>query len=160
MTCDHCDKPATIHVTRVVDGKVKKVHLCEVCAQKLGVAAGGVPSVSDLLLGGAVVSTPGPRTCPACGMSSRRFRKEGRLGCPQCYETFPQDVERVFENIHYAVQHQGRSPRRRFPDRARERDIALLQDRLNQAISSEAFEDAARIRDELQSIKHADSTGD
>ena len=35
MLCDICGKkPATVHLTEIINGKVKEVHLCEECARK------------------------------------------------------------------------------------------------------------------------------
>ena len=34
MKCQKCDKPATFHITDLVDGKPNELHLCEECAHK------------------------------------------------------------------------------------------------------------------------------
>ena len=35
MLCDNCQKnEATIHITRVVEGKVRAIHLCAECAKE------------------------------------------------------------------------------------------------------------------------------
>ncbi|MEY3911927.1 MAG: hypothetical protein RLY37_1395, partial [Verrucomicrobiota bacterium] len=36
IQCSLCEEAATVHLSQVVHGKVKKVHLCEACAQKGG----------------------------------------------------------------------------------------------------------------------------
>src|SRR5690606_28752863 len=33
MKCQKCDKPATFHITDLVDGETNELHLCEQCAQ-------------------------------------------------------------------------------------------------------------------------------
>ena len=32
MKCQKCDKPATFHITDLIDGKPNELHLCEECA--------------------------------------------------------------------------------------------------------------------------------
>ena len=33
LKCDLCSKPATVHLTQIVNNQVHKVDLCEACAQ-------------------------------------------------------------------------------------------------------------------------------
>ena len=35
MKCDKCDKIATVHITDIVGGEKKEVHLCEECANTI-----------------------------------------------------------------------------------------------------------------------------
>lgn len=163
MKCDHCDQPATVHVTHVVNGKVMKAHLCQECAQKLGVSAPGVLGVADALLGPVAEGSPlGPKACSTCGMTLRRFQKEGRLGCPDCYRSFEREVKEVLRSLHGRTEHVGRrpgtvsavseAPQKKPPLRLHE-----LRTRLDQAIAQEAFEDAARLRDEIRMLQEAES---
>jgi protein arginine kinase activator len=155
MKCEHCENPASIHVTHVADGKVVKTHLCEDCAAKLGIANPAV-SLADTLLGpGSPVLPARALTCPACGLSLRKFQKEGRLGCPACYQTFAREVQTVLRSLHDATAHKGRTPRNatREPD-PRER-LAQLRLDLSAAVKSEAFEEAARIRDDIRELTAA-----
>ena len=37
MTCQNCNiRPATLHYTKVINGKKAEVHLCEQCAEQSG----------------------------------------------------------------------------------------------------------------------------
>lgn len=163
MKCDHCDQTATVHVTHVVNGKVMKAHLCEECAQKMGVSAPGVLSVSQALLGLTPEQAPlSPRACSVCGMTLRRFQKEGRLGCPSCYQAFAKDVEVVLQSLHGSVTHAGRRPpsepgvrpARPLPQ------LHQLQERLTRAIADEDYEDAARLRDEIRLLQEGGDPGE
>ena len=64
MLCDICKKNvATVHLTQMVEGKTKKVDLCEACSKEKGVDDPTGFSLADLLLGlGAAqdVVAPGP----------------------------------------------------------------------------------------------------
>ena len=50
LKCDLCTKPATVHLTQIVNNKVHKVDLCEACAQAKGVTDPSGFSLADLLL--------------------------------------------------------------------------------------------------------------
>jgi len=50
LKCDLCSKPATVHLTQILDNKVHKVDLCEECAQAKGVTDPSGFSLADLLL--------------------------------------------------------------------------------------------------------------
>src|SRR6266404_5025972 len=52
MLCDICKQNvATVHLTQMVDGKTKKVDLCEACSKEKGVDDPTGFSLADLLLG-------------------------------------------------------------------------------------------------------------
>ena len=50
LKCDLCAKPATVHLTQIVNNKIHKVDLCEACAQAKGVTDPSGFSLADLLL--------------------------------------------------------------------------------------------------------------
>jgi len=160
MKCEHCEKPATIHVTHVAEGKVLKTHLCEECAAKLGVTQPGA-SLADTLLGPAspVLSTR-TLSCPACGLSLRKFQKEGRLGCPDCYQAFAREIKGVLSSLHESTLHHGRRPRGHARKPGPAEILASLQSRLADAVRNEAFEEAARLRDEIRAVTPAVTRGE
>ena len=156
MHCDYCDQEATLHLTQVVEGEVRKVHLCEHCAQEMGVDPEAALSVTDLLLGlGKQPMEPKPlqrktgHRCPGCGMTRSHFKKSGRLGCARCYEVFSASLRPVIESMHQGRQHMGKVPYG-VPDsdRATVRTAALTE-ALARAVADERYEEAARIRDDL-----------
>lgn len=152
MKCEHCDKPATVHVTHVANGKVVKTHLCEECAAGMGVAK-SVSALAETLLGPVSPVLPTRAiSCPACGLSVRKFQKEGRLGCPECYQVFSREIVGVLSSLHDATRHSGRIPVRLRRDPGPEAALASLNDRLAEAIRAEAFEEAAQLRDEIREL--------
>ena len=48
--CSHCKKPATIHLTQIIDNKIHKVDLCEDCPYKQGVTDPEGFSLADFVL--------------------------------------------------------------------------------------------------------------
>ena len=99
MLCDICkEKEATVHLTQMVEGKTKKIDLCEGCSKAKGVDDPAGFSLADLLLGlGASQemeeSDATKEKCPQCGFSQADFKKTGRLGCPACYDHFKDGVD-------------------------------------------------------------------
>lgn len=156
MKCEHCEKHATIHVTHVAEGKVVKTHLCEDCAANLGIAqAGGILSsdLNDTLLGPVSPNIPmRVASCPSCGLSLRKFQKEGRLGCPECYQTFSREITTVLASLHDTTVHIGRTPHTFTREPDTDEILAQLRGQLAAAVKNEAFEDAARLRDEIRTL--------
>jgi protein arginine kinase activator len=155
MICESCkEREATVHLTQVVDGAIKKLHLCEECAAKSGFDVHGPISITDILLGmgGAKETAPETpeRTCPRCHMRRTDFKKSGRFGCAMCYEAFAEDLPSLLRAMHRSGQHVGKIPASRSAGIQMEAELATLQQALERAIAEERFEEAARIRDEIQ----------
>jgi hypothetical protein len=62
MKCDFCDKKATVFLTQLVEGQMKKVCLCDQCAKERGVTDPTGFSLADLLLGGVAAGGPPRRS--------------------------------------------------------------------------------------------------
>ncbi len=158
MKCCQCDKEATVHLTEIIDGQMKKVDLCEECAKDKGVTDPAGFGLADLLLGlGASAQIDqaaggGQITCSACGFTHTDFKKSGRLGCPECYETFAEPLEGMIRQMHKGTQHQGKVPRalRKAQDLSKQR--AQLQERLARAVGEEDYELAAQLRDQIKGL--------
>lgn len=158
LKCDLCAKPATVHLTQIVNNKVHKVDLCEACAQAKGVTDPGGFSLADLLLKASLnPETPAPSglRCARCGFSQNDFKKHGRFGCPACYETFRGIVEPMLEGMHHGTKHAGKVPRRALERQSLYDRLTKLELDLTEAIKSERYEDAARTRDEITRVKEA-----
>src|ERR1051325_5303559 len=117
MLCDICKQNvATVHLTQMVEGKTKKVDLCEACSKAKGVDDPTGFSLADLLLGlGAAqemeqASAGGELKCPHCGFTQADFKKAGRLGCPDCYTTFGEGLESLLKTMHKGIKHAGKVP--------------------------------------------------
>lgn len=162
LKCDLCGKPATVHLTQIVNGKMHKVDLCEACAQAKGVTDPGGFSLADLLLkaslnpeavGSGPASPSAGVACPACGFTPSDFKKQGRFGCPQCYQTFAGMVAPMLENMHKGVRHAGKVPEKALRRRSLVERVAELEAGLASAVKDERYEDAARLRDELAQVR-------
>ncbi|MBI5692513.1 MAG: UvrB/UvrC motif-containing protein [Verrucomicrobia bacterium] len=158
LKCDLCAKPATVHLTQIVNNKVHKVDLCEACAQAKGVTDPSGFSLADLLLKASLnpetPAAPGVR-CEQCGFTPVDFKKLGRFGCPACYDTFRSLVEPMLENMHNGVAHTGKVPTRSLERKTLYDRLTKLELDLTEAIRTERYEDAARARDEINQVKQA-----
>jgi len=156
LKCDLCSKPATVHLTQIVNNKVHKVDLCEACAQAKGVTDPSGFSLADLLLKASLnpdgTGAAGLR-CERCGFTQAEFKKQGRFGCPACYESFLGLVEPMLENMHSGVAHTGKVPTRALERKSLYDRLTKLELDLTEAIKSERYEDAARTRDEINQVK-------
>lgn len=155
LKCDLCTKPATVHLTQIVQNKVHKVDLCEECAQAKGVTDPSGFSLADLLLKTSLnseTSGSGMR-CEQCGFTQNDFKKHGRFGCPTCYDAFKGIIEPMLDNMHKGVTHTGKVPARALERKSLYDRLTKLEFDLNEAIKSERYEDAARARDEINQVK-------
>lgn len=158
LKCDVCDKPATVHLTQIVNNKVHKVDLCEACAQAKGVTDPSGFSLADLLLKASLNPEPsaGPgATCEQCGFSQADFKKQGRFGCSACYDAFKGMLEPMLDNMHKGITHTGKVPRRALERKSLYDRLTKLELELTDAVKSERFEEAARYRDEISQVKQA-----
>ena len=88
-------------------------------------------------------------------MGLEEFRRKGRLGCPKCYDAFGSHLVELLERVHGARQHVGRLPGATEADAERVRRLQDLRLKLESAIREEAYESAARLRDELKQLEGA-----
>ena len=160
MLCDICGKnEAIVHVTEILDNKIAELHLCEECAKKKGAKMSQPFSLADLLAGLSDISAVvGPeegikQKCPDCGLTYKDFRKTGRLGCGQCYDTFKESLVPLLKRIRGSNQHVGKFPARKVKIVRVGMELAELRDKLAKAIQLERYEEAAKLRDQVRALE-------
>jgi protein arginine kinase activator len=164
MKCDFCDSKATVFLTQLVEGQMKKVCLCDKCAKEQGVTDPTGFSLADLLLGGlpggpgtapagqAAGMSGSGKTCPSCGFTLDDLRRVRRFGCGDCYATFRDEVALMLRGMHKGGSHIGKVPQGQMALQVRHQRIEELRAKLDQAIASESYEEAAGIRDEIRNL--------
>lgn len=166
MLCQYCqENEATVHLTHVVGGDVKKLHLCQDCAQKSGFDPDSSMSIKDVLLGLGASSEEvdeGPevkqvKSCPSCGLTLAEFKKTGRLGCQDCYSTFRREIVPLLQSMHHSTKHVGKTPAGIHDSIKVEGRIEQLERNLNEAVAKEEFERAAQLRDEIAKLRKDDT---
>ena len=177
LKCQICGAPATVHLTQIINGKMRKIHLCEKCAakhnatelplikfaemitkklfgEKLGkeILEGTAKAFSekDLKLG---------KQCPKCGMSESELEKHERFGCPQCYETFAEALNALLPKIQHAnAAPEGCAPAPAAPAKkhkvAAKISVETLEQALRDAVAKEDYKLAATLRDQITALKN------
>jgi len=160
MLCDICNKnPATVHLTEIVDDQMTELHLCEECARQKSIQMEQQFGLSDLLAGLAEFEKPALQKeavllkCSNCDLTYTDFKKIGRLGCSECYSTFKKYLGPLLKRIHGSSLHLGKSPLKVTKALKKKIDLSSLRYELQKAIEREAFEEAAKIRDQIRELE-------
>jgi len=149
-TCDICKvNPASVHFTSFQSGSVTKMHICHGCAVTMGVLDANMQEKSFDILGKflsalALPGAAGDLKCPNCSKTLPEFREDGKLGCPQCWDTFRENLEPLLKKIH------GCSSQKSSAAKTEDSPLSALEQALQEAIKKEDYENAATIRDKIR----------
>ncbi|MBM7555119.1 UvrB/UvrC motif-containing protein [Thalassobacillus pellis] len=170
MECQEChQRPATVHLTKVINGDKTEVHVCEQCAKEKGYAENTF-SLNDLLSGlfnfdqpssfggekaqSSATEAPKQLQCPKCGLTYQEFTRIGKFGCTQCYQTFDERLNPIFRRVHSGnTTHDGKIPKRVGGNLHLQRQISEKKQELHQLIEKEEFEKAADVRDHIRELE-------
>jgi len=165
MKCQQCEKPATFHITELTGPELQELHLCEEHARQYltqpeEAEADATPSLAGMLAQHLKVGQTAEalarldqQSCPVCGVTFYEFRSQGRLGCPHDYDCFDSELLPLIANIHGATEHTGKQPKRSGGGSGRQTDLIRLRRQMKEAVESEEYERASRLRDEIQKIE-------
>ncbi|MDL2257797.1 UvrB/UvrC motif-containing protein [Eubacteriales bacterium OttesenSCG-928-K08] len=171
MICESCKKnQASVHTINVVNGVKQEHYLCEECARRV---QGAIPSLMGLLAGFYSMPQQEMETesC-SCGYTLAHFQKTGLLGCPECYETYREQLLPSIKRVQGGrLKHVGRAPdfaqdqATQAPDEAAKNvqqaepvdERVHLKQELELAIKEERYERAAELRDRLKALEGADA---
>jgi protein arginine kinase activator len=164
VKCQLCSKPATVHLTDIVNNQKKELHLCQACAeaqQLLKHQELNLPAILQSLIGQHLGPTDelARLCCPACGIKYMEFRARGRLGCPHDYTVFRTALTPLLRRIHRQDRHTGKVPRRGAAAASRQTELVELRRQLQAAVEAEEYEEAARLRDLLRKKEATDESG-
>lgn len=178
MQCQECQKrPATFHFSQVINGKKSEVHVCEVCAMEKGyMTYPEETSLHNLLSGlfnfdstslnshqGTPFQKATELTCSRCSMTFSEFKRVGKFGCAECYQSFSAHLDPIFKRVHSGnIKHYGKIPKRKGSHLHIKRQIEEHKQKLQQLIENEEFEKAALVRDKIKELssKQNDPEGD
>lgn len=161
MVCEVCGvNQATVHLTEIIDEQMTELHLCEECAKNKSMDMEQQFGLSDLLAGltdMGKTQAEGKEAiklkCSLCGLTHDDFRKIGRLGCSECYNSFRKYLLPLLKRVHGSSKHYGKMPLVLAKPVKTRSEIAELKENLEKAIQAEEFEEAARIRDKIQELE-------
>ncbi len=164
MKCQHCNKPATFHITELTGGKPQELHLCEDHArqylsepsgEQTPVAGMAAALAQQIAIGQTAeeLSRLDQQACPVCGITFFEFRSQGRLGCPHDYVCFQTQLEPLIMNIHGESVHVGKRPSRLAGNSEHRTQLIRLRRELKEAVDEERYERASQLRDTIQRIE-------
>lgn len=172
MLCEQCKKrTATVFYNENINGKARSYSLCSECASKLR-EKGDLQDITSMIdsfadpfsalhdnLFGGFFGIPNVKTissakkCPSCGCSYADIAESGKVGCPVCYEIFRAELSKTLQSVHGTTVHTGAVPARQRAKQAREEELRKLKTELNNAVSNEDYENAAKLRDQIRSLQ-------
>lgn len=161
MQCQVCRKSeATIHLTEITDGVRTEQHICEHCATEQGIAVKSQIPINELLSNLLAVqptddelfgSSEKELSCPHCGFTLDRFRKEAVLGCPYDYEVFEKSLAPLIKKAHDGkTTHCGKIPSKTSDNAKKQIELVALRQQLEAAVQTEDYELAAKLRDQIK----------
>lgn len=182
MLCDNCkENEANIKYTQIINGVKKELNLCEKCGKELGVVnmQFDMPINFSNFLGDflsdfneeAFLPDYGNKKelrCNICNSTLDDILSTGRFGCSNCYDIFADQIDEIIKKIQGSNIHVGRigkAVEKNNIDEENKEEFAnkenkdipkleLLQQKLKKAIREERYEDAAKLRDEINDIKN------
>ena len=116
MLCEKCGKNnATTHIRSVVNGVVTEKHLCACCAANEGYSDMQGNNLTQLLssMFGDIMaanSSMGAVRCKCCGGAFADIAESGKVGCPECYKTFYNELLPYLKRVHGSTKHIGKIP--------------------------------------------------
>ena len=168
MKCERCKKnDATIHLSEIVKDVKSEVHLCEHCARDVGLNPKGpgfslsIPEMLTFLSVDDLVDYDNSQACSTCGCSFPEYKREGKLGCPDCYIFLENEIEGIISDYYGEKKYSGKVPANYNISEGRsfvqvqekpKYSIAALKAELDIAVNEERYEEAALLRDRINEI--------
>lgn len=183
MLCERCKKnEANYYYHENVNGTEKTFHLCAECAGELE-KSGEIKSFSkssffggDGFLDGffgmddmnslfsslfapksayaqSRLQNPTETKCSLCGATFDELVRDGKAGCPKCYDVFAGELEESIRRIHGRSSHTGRAPLKFREKNEAKQKLHRLEKELKEEIKNENYERAAELRDEIRALR-------
>lgn len=151
MNCEICGAgDGKIKYTQMINGEKIEFHICEACAKKKGFQPSGGTEQGKIAEGS--MEELEREKCPVCGWQLADIEKHGKLGCPQCYNTFRSYIDRLVGELHEGNKHKGKAPVFDKRKLALKMKIREVRRELETAIKKEEYQLAAELRDKIRSL--------
>lgn len=153
LECSNCKRKATVFYKEIVDNQVHAFKCCKECPYLQTKLGNQEPSVSN--------KEDAP-SCPECHTSKESFIREQIVGCERCYEVFDQEITAHLQMQKALPQkigdqatiplHLGKVPEHTLSKDLQKR-LESLELALEGALSTENYERAASLRDEIKDLQ-------
>lgn len=151
MKCDICDSEATVFLTQIINGQMTTVNLCDACSKAKGVTDETGFGLAEAFLNPS--PAPSEASCPSCGFTAAQLKKIGRMGCPECYTAFRDGLDNILKAMHKGTRHVGKTPRTILTETHLRGSLGQLREELANAVRDERYEDAARLKVEIDGLQ-------
>ena len=162
MNCDRCGKPSVYHSTIIVNGVAQSTNLCRDCAIKEGVFSNEPTSLFDDMFSRFAEFLPFDDVkdiaCPVCKTTLRQFKASQKLGCPNCYDAFREELNSLMARIAPFTTHKQVASVTPITKKTKSKDekIEELRQQMQLAVKEERYEDAAKIKKQIQKLEAKD----
>ncbi|MBE6679439.1 MAG: hypothetical protein E7598_02835 [Ruminococcaceae bacterium] len=160
MICSNCkNSNASFFYTQNINGKETSVALCQNCAAKAGIGNTMVSPLFGSLFANAKANkkaTSSAKRCTLCALTFNDILKMGKVGCPECYNSFKEELKDTIRSIHGMAKHIGLTPNGTEKLTTVKKELSeedVLREQLNEAIKAENYEEAANLRDKIKALK-------
>lgn len=160
LTGQDCPHHRCIHVTDVANYQtVGEMHLCTLCGGPYLAQQGGPEFNTEALQVFELINSaikgneqPGgvkvPSGCSFCGHTIQDIGMTGKLGCPNCYNFYKQELMPLIEKCQSSIKHVGKVPKQN-----KFNEIAGLEAELKKAVAEEDYAKAAQLRDAIKKLR-------
>lgn len=173
MKCDFCNNnEATIYLIKIQGGSVERINICRECAKdfsflneedfyndpaktfyKIFQPDDGVNhSVRNKKILQNLNYSRNLK-CSYCGMDLKTIKRTGKAGCGNCYSEFKDILFPVIKSIQGSLENKGKIPINTSRKIRLEKSIKDLRNKLQNEITIENFEEAAKIRDRIKRLE-------
>ena len=159
MFCDFLRIRRPPRSTLIVNGVSQNTNLCRDCAIQEGVFSTQTSVFDDMF---SIFSDFLPFekvsnvSCPVCKLTMREFKNSGKLGCPNCYETFREEISKIIKRIAPNERHKQESISKPKKTENKAQNISSLREEMRVAVAEERYEDAAKIKKQIQKLESKD----
>lgn len=94
------------------------------------------------------------KNCPKCYLSWEEFRKNGKVGCAECYTAFQPEILSAIQQIQGTSSHIKKMPKKEIAELQKQKKINELKKAQQLAIRQEDFEQAALLRDQIRKMEN------
>lgn len=164
MKCQNCGKrDAVVDYTQVIDGNKLHLHLCEKCASEMKIGMDFVFDMDDVfstffyeLPSMHVTNDLAEVKCKHCNSTYDDFKNTGKLGCPNCYEAFEQELDNVLKRLHGSNRYVKSDRKLEIKEKADTKfdKVTKLKEELRICIENEEYEKAAKLRDQIKKMEN------
>ena len=167
MLCEKCGKrEAEVHVKQVFNQQVRECNFCRECAKESGHmdilknSFDGFFSFNgddlNMFFNPLLKKDKNDarqERCPGCSRLYKDFAGSAKAGCAQCYTTFFAQMTDIISGFHHSLEHTGKIAKNAGKDAKKRNMINKLKLKLEEAVKNEEYEVAAKLRDEIKSLK-------